>query len=260
MDALNALLGQPAAPVKGKPQDLPLPAPPPGTYDPAIDYNAGASQRGYDNLFGDAQTAYEQGQEDYGLGRTGLIQGRDWDIADIGTNRTRLNEDYGRQTQDLGRNYGILGRQQGERAAQQGITSAGLLGKSAGVRGANQQRDQSGLDLAHTRGLGDLGTAETRTNTLFDQGLQKLDLANVRQFGAFNGNGLLNPLTGKPEVGSLVTRLTRAGGENNAFQTASAGQRTQGAQQGGYIHPSLLAPAMPSRQATLDYLKKRKGT
>jgi hypothetical protein len=115
---------QQASPLgKGLPASAaPVPPPPVGTYDPAVDYNASGSQRGYTQLANDAQTLFEQGTEDYGL-----------------------------QTADNKRQFGILGRQQDESAAQRGIMSQGLLAKSDAVRGENQQRQQSLLDTGFNR-------------------------------------------------------------------------------------------------------------
>jgi hypothetical protein len=226
---------QTTGPSKGVERPSPLPPPPVGTYDPSIDYNAGASQRGYDQFAGDAQTSFEQGQQDYGLSR-----------GDIQTQRDRANQDYWTRTHDLERQYGILGHQQADRAAQQGITSEGLLGKSQAIRAANQSHDQTGIDVANTRAAVDLDRAQTG-----------LDLGNARQFGGFNGQTILNPLTGQPEFGSLLTSLTRAGGENNAFQTASAGQRVAGAQANGYIAPAPVAPSAKSAQSRFDAFRKK---
>lgn len=213
------------------------PDPPVGTYDPAIDYNASASNRGFGQTVNDAQTAYEQGQQDYTLGLGDLTTGKTRSLADLLTGENRLNQDYGFQTGENQRQYGILGRQQSERAAQQGIQSQGLLAKSAQVRGANQARDQGQLDLTHNRGLEDIGTNRTRVGEDFTRGKLGLDLGNARQFGGFNGQSILNPLTNKPEFGSLLTGVTRAGGENNAFQALSSTQRAGQAAQGGYISP-----------------------
>jgi hypothetical protein len=242
---------------------LSLPDPPVGTYDPAIDYNAAASKRGYDQLFNDAQTTFEHGQQDYTLGvgdltrgrdRTlaDLLTGRDRNLGDLSTNEGRLNQDYGIATGENARQYGILGRQQAEGAAQRGITSQGLLAKSAAVRGENQARDQGKLDLSVNRSREDIGTQRarvnqdytsgtTRTGEDYARGVLGLDVGNARQFGGFNGQTIINPLTGQPEFGSLITGVTRAGAENTAFQTASSGLKAAGAAANGYISPLTQA-------------------
>lgn len=198
---------------------LTLPAPPVGTYDSAIDYNAGAANRGYGQAQNDAQTQFEQGQQNYGLDLGALTQGRDRTLADLLQQKT-----------DVGHQYGILGRQQAQAAAQHGITSQGLLGESAQIRSQNEQHDLAPIDLASQRAGQD-----------FTQGKTLLDLNNARQFGGFNGQSILNPLTGQPEFGSLLTGLTRAGAENTAYQTGLAGQAAQGAAANGYVSP-LLSP------------------
>jgi len=236
-----------------------LPPPPVGTYDPAIDYNASASQRGYQYQTDDAATAYGQGKEDYGLDLGDLTRQRDWTLEDLGTAEGRLLEDYGLQTKELGRQFGILGRQQSERAAVQGVTSGGLLAKSSAVRGENQQREQAKLDLAKSRGVDDIGRQRTRTNTLFDQGKTRLDLGFGRQFGGYGGNQWTNPLTGQPMVGTLLTSLTRAGDENVAFQGYSDQARINQARDFGYIAPGVGPQPEPSKSAAAEFTRRIRG-
>jgi hypothetical protein len=248
-------------PGKGVTRDLtPVLGPPPvGSYDSALDYNAAAASRGLGQTQNDANTAYEQGQQDYTLGLGDLTRGRDDNLADLTTNETRLNQDYGFQTSELGRNYGILGRQQAEGAAQRGVTSAGLLGKSAMVRAGNQSREQGQLDLGHNRGLEDIGTNRVRVGTAFDQGKLRLDLGTSRQFGGFNGNQIVNPLTGKVEAGSLLTGTQRAAIENDAFQGGILGQKIQQAQQGGFISPLLTGISPDEYMTRLKNFTKKKA-
>lgn len=198
---------------------LTLPPPPSGTYDSSIDYSSGAANRGFQQFGDDAQTQFEQGQQDFthGLGLLDQAQGR-------------VNQDYGTQTADLGHQYGILGHQQAEHAAQQGITSAGLLGKSQSVRDANQAHDQTALYTNATRAGQDIT----------DQRNQ-LTLGNARTFGGFNGTLLNDPYTGQPVAGTLLTGLQRAGAENIAYQGGLLGQKISGAQANGYVSP-LLKP------------------
>ena len=224
-------------PAKGIPRPSTLPPPPPGTYDRSLDYLKGAANRGYEQFGNDAQTQFEHGQQLYGLDLGDLTRGRDRTLADIATGRTRENENYNVATQDLGRQYTILGHQQAQSARQHGIRSAGLLGISQQRRAANQTHDQSAIDLAHTRTLGDLTTNETRANEDFTNSKQRLDLGNAYQFGGFNGQEIVNPLTGQPEVGSLTTSLTRAGIENNAYQQGLLGQMIDQAKANGYVAP-----------------------
>lgn len=214
-----------------------LPPPPVGTYDSAIDYNAGAAQRGYDQFAGDAQTLFERGQQDYGVNLGDLTRGRDRNLADLLTSDQRIGQDYQNATNMNRYRYGILGNRQSEAAARQGVQSAGLLAKSKATRDANESRENTALKLAADRGFADNATARARVGENFDRGKLGLDLGNAREFGGFNGQSMINPLTGKPEFGSLLTSLTRAGGENVAYQTEAAGQRARQAAAGGYVSP-----------------------
>lgn len=241
---------------KGVNRPLPLGPPPVGTYDPAIDYNADASQRGFEQTRDDSSTAYEQGQQDYGLGLGDLTTGRDRRLQDITTSRFQAGEDLNAATNDLRDQFGILGRQQSERAAQQGIQSQGLLGQSAAVRAGNQAHGQSQLQGAYDRTLAGLLTDTTRTNEDFTRGKLGLDLGNARTFGGYGGNSIANPLTGQPAFGSLLTNLTRSGGENNAFQIFSGGQRASQAAANGYTPPTGI---LPTASATSDFLKRQKA-
>jgi hypothetical protein len=222
---------------------LSLPAPPVGTYDPAIDYNAGAADRGFGQFKDDAATGYEQGQQDYGLGLGDITTGHDRTLADLLTGEKRVNEDFGTQTQDLGHQYDILGHRQAESAAQHGVTSQGLLAQSLAKRTENQRHDQTAIDTVHTRGLADIGTLRGRADEDFKTAKTRLDLANARQFGGYGDHIILNPLTGKPEAGSLLTQLTRAGAENTFYQAGAGGLRASQAAAGGYISPLTQAPA-----------------
>lgn len=225
-------------PAKGNPsQPGLLPPPPVGTYDPAIDYNAGASQRGYGNTQDDAATAYEQGQEDYGVASRNLEGNWDRAVAD-------LNQQIG----DVQRQYGILGHQQAGQAAQHGITSAGLLQLSAQKRAANQAHDIAPLQ----QGI-------NRANQDYLANKQSLDLTNARTFGGYGGNTLLDPVTNQPVFGTLQTNLTRTGVENEKFQTASAAQRVFQAAANNYVAPPPPPPPPVGGHTTLlDFLMRRR--
>lgn len=218
---------------------LTLPPPPVGTYDPGIDYNASAAQRGYGQTANDAQTAFEQGQQDYGLGLGDLTTGRDRNLADLGTGHDRATQDYFQAYKDTAHNYGILGHQQAQAAAHQGVQSAGLLAQSAAARAGNMRREEDVLDTNYRRGSEDFNTGVGRVNQDFTRGKLGLDLTNARAFGGFNGQTINNPLTGQPEFGSLLTQLTRAGGENTEYQSFAGGQRAQQSAANGYVSPLL---------------------
>jgi hypothetical protein len=171
--------------------------PPSGTYDPNLDYQSGAGNRGLTQTQNDAQTLFEQGQENLGLGLGDLTRGRDRNLADLTTGRDRTLgdmttgrdrtlfdlqtnlergvDDYNLGTWQNNRQYGILGRQQAESAAKRGITSPGLLGKSATVRAGNQALDQSLLNRQQTRLEQDVRTGQGRTNEDFTYGSNRVN-------------------------------------------------------------------------------------
>lgn len=115
---LRSLTG---APAKGTttPFTPTLPPPPPGTYDPSIDYESGAANRGAQYQQDDAATQFETGTEQHNASLADLL----------------------RQSQDVQHNYTVLGHQQADAAAAHGITSAGLLALSADKRATNQAHD-----------------------------------------------------------------------------------------------------------------------
>lgn len=189
------------APMKGSTVASPptLSAPPPGTYDPTIDYESGAANRGYQYQQDDAATQFETGTQQHNATLADLL----------------------RQEGDVRQNYTVLGHQQADAAAAHGITSAGLLALSAGKRATNQAHD-----------LVPLTAAENAENSNY-----------AHTFGGYNGQTMVDPYTGQPVVGSLVTSLGRAGIENTAYQTGLSGQKVYQAQQGGYVAPSVLTNA-----------------
>jgi hypothetical protein len=116
------------APAKGTttPFTPTLPPPPPGTYDPSIDYESGAANRGYQYTQNDAATQFETGTEQHNATLADLL----------------------RQEGDVRQGYTRLGHQQADAAAAHGITSAGLLALSADKRATNQAHDLVPLTAA----------------------------------------------------------------------------------------------------------------
>jgi hypothetical protein len=117
------------------------PKPPAGSYDPALDAQRAAAQRGLGDLTQDVETA-----------------------------GTRANVDYGRSTELLKQAYGRLGVRQEEQAATSGVIDGGALLQAAAKRAANESTEQTGLDLGYQRGGIDRTTQLTRArreNTAF---------------------------------------------------------------------------------------------
>lgn len=231
---------------RGKPgKKPPKPTrPPAGYYDPILDAQQRAAQRGYGDLQRDHEQARERGLEDFNLSSASLARGRDRTLADILTGETRTGQDKDRALADLDLQYNRLGQRQNEAARVQGVTSGGLLAKSAAIRDANETRDQQPILTSFNRRMEDFGTARTRTSEDFDFSNQALQLGYARQFGG------ANPLNGQQLPGDLATQLTRAGRENVEFKQDINEQRWYQARQAGFAAPKGIDPitGMPKKK------------
>lgn len=189
-------------------------SPPPipsGSYDPALDAQRGAAQRGFGDVRQDVETAQRRGTIDYGL-QTGQFDQQ----------AAREQQDYTRNTQLLNRSFGQLAGSQTQQAAQAGVFSGGALLQAATKRNANQQIQQQGLDTAHTRFGEDLGFQRGLAQSGFERG----------QF-------------------DLGQQLERGGRENTQFGLDVDAQKAFQAGQAGYVPPGRGEPGgMPRGEFT----------
>lgn len=234
--------------------------PPAGTYDPAIDAQGGAAQRGYDYLFGNVADANSRGTAELGFQIQGLARNRDRSLADLLADKTRFGEDqattgaregqnYGIATQDLATNYTRMGHQQAGVAAQAGVSAGGTLAAALAKRTANQQHDQSAIDLQHTRFGEDQQTAAQRYNSAYD-----LNVARVGEDYADNDLGAIGAAKrGEAyQVNDRGTQLQQAGIENVNYQADLGDQRWYQAAQGGYAAPGRGEPGGPPSNEFTD--------
>lgn len=193
--------------------------PPPGKYDPALDAQVRASDRGYHDLQQD--TSRDQGRllSDFGINNTAAQYQGATRLADAFTSGTRLTEDHARATGDLARNFQQLGDQQASQANAQGVMSPGQLAAALQARNVNQQREQGVLDLSKTRGLADLRTGADRAMYAMNTTQGNLGLALTR------GNE------------DLATALSRGGREHTAFGLDTNAERFYNARAGGWVPP-----------------------
>lgn len=194
----------------GKWRDWKAPArPPAGYYDPSIDQQVSAGTRGLGDLRIDVDTAKRRGGED-----------RDLTLADLMTGENRAREDANIATGNLVTGYKRLATGQAQAARARGLgLSEGLAARAAGIRGANQQRDQAGIDLSFNRAMENINLQRGDVNRGFD-----------RQFGP---------------GGDLDLQLAR-GEREQPFLEADANQiRLYQAKQAGYLPP--LRPKRPKR-------------
>ena len=220
--------------------------PPPGTYDPQLDSQLRASDRGIDAFRQDTRRAgvravedYKIAQEDAAIARTrgrrdlgtalkstwedymtaGGDIGREYDrsMFDVGTQRTRTNEDYGRAVQTQERNYGILGSRQGQAAQAAGVAGGGALAQAAAKRAGNMAFERQDMDTSLGRTLKDLDLSETRLGENRDRSLSGLNTSTTRALEANQTQGrrleqdfnrLLGP-QGSPQSGRLYQQWNR---------------------------------------------------
>lgn len=195
-------------------RDVPA-APPPGSYDPAIDAQVGQAQRGYGDLFSDYLRDYgEPGTalggragEDYGLGVQGVERSYQRTLGDLLRDRGRGAEDYQRGVQGLERNYARLGASQTQAARASGTQRGGALAQALAKRTENQAIDRAPMDTNFARFNADSAQSEGWLGE--DRGLAI--------------GGLQRSLLRGTE--DAATGLGRAGREREQFGLDAAAQR-----------------------------------
>lgn len=144
-----------------------------GTYDPALDQQERASQRGLGDLVQDVGTANRRSTTDLQLGTQQIERQSGRSLADLLTARKNSQQDYTNARAERTRQYGILGGQQAEKAASAGVLG-GAIAQAAEKRAANQGREQQADRNNLERFLKDSSLAQTRLGE--DKALQLGDL------------------------------------------------------------------------------------
>jgi len=237
-------------------------APPPGTYDPDLDAQQRASDRGLGDLIDDTGKAKERSATDLQLGldqigtgrkrntedyttatgRTNVEFGRS--LSDLLTTRTRGGEDYQTSLGNLSRQYQQLGDVQLQAANKAGA----LEGSGAGIQAArkraeNQSIDKAPIDTAYQRFQADSTRDESRIGEDKTYALGGLKTSYDR------GNEDFDTQTGQLGLGykrgneDLDTQLTRGGREASMFtqDVAAARQFQYGGpvlSAGGLVNPN----------------------
>jgi hypothetical protein len=154
-------------------------APPPGTYDPALDAQLGQAGRGYLDLRQDIERDTGRREDDYLRGRNDLTRQFGESQFDLNRARQYQGEDYGRGVAGLERSYLRLGdaqRQQGNAAGVGG----GYLAQARRKRAENMAWDRQPLDTQNARALEGFATSEQRLGEGRDRGLGELALGQQR--------------------------------------------------------------------------------
>lgn len=181
--------------------------PPAGTFDPGLEAQVRAAERGLLDLI--EKTRLEGRRESHDTrearillerkvrqGRSDIDRNRGYAIKDAGTQREGLGVNFARDLQDLAiakqrgeedyqkaltdmqHRYARIGAEQSQASVSQGTDSVGVEAASAAVRGANQSADKSEVDTAHRRAEEALALEDARTREdlarrlgLVDEGL-----------------------------------------------------------------------------------------
>jgi hypothetical protein len=145
------------------------PSPPTGSYDPALDAQLRASQRGLGDVRADTATANLRGLNDFTTASAGIDRDKARGYADID-----------RQLGDLSRSYQQLARRQAEGARAAGVLSGGIALQAAAKRLENERLDQRPLWTAKTRLGEDAALAQAALKLDYDRGLEDRTTALTR--------------------------------------------------------------------------------
>jgi hypothetical protein len=183
-----------------------LTGPPAGSFDPALEAQRRAAQRGmHDTLqdtaserhFGevdltqalrDIHTSSARRRQKLGIdfGRSTEKLGRDYERgnerisneeSDTKLKGERTNADFVTKLADIGRQFGELGHRQGEASNAAGVNDEGTSAAAAAARARNQQLAEAPIHTAQDRLNQDLYTALTRLGTSRSQLTQDRDTA-----------------------------------------------------------------------------------
>lgn len=220
---------------------VPPERPPSGTYDPGIDAQVAAAERGLGDLQADTQQGLERGSDDYliATGERGYQTGQQ--MTDLFTRAGREKEDFAAQTAERNRLYGIQAVRQLESSNAAGLAgTGGYADKAAKIRAANQGREQQAADVQHNRVWGDIGVAGQRVQHAGAVAQGQLDLGWGRQ------------------TQDAQTALQRAQRENVYFGEDAQAQRFYGATASGLWEPPVR-PRNERRVGNLYYRRVKGG-
>lgn len=156
------------------------PAPPANYYDPSIDSQVAAANRGLGDLQVDSSTGgsrdltdyllglkdfgtqqsrgledigltRDRGLQDLGIRESGTTRNFDRAASDLGVTEKRGGQDFGRSIEELTRNYEFLGNRQGQQIQSAGVAGGSALEQAAQKRKQNMAFDRAPIDTNFTR-------------------------------------------------------------------------------------------------------------
>jgi hypothetical protein len=205
--------------------------PPSGSYDPALDSQQGAAQRGFADIQQDTEQAGQRANTDWTTDRTAATTQRGYGLEDFGTQRANTERSYGRSLADLltsrargtedfaqgrtratqdrdttfgniSRGYSRLGAQQGEQVAARGVAQGGTLAAALAARTQNEGLDRQPVQQGFDRFMADNSRDEGRFLTDSRQGEARLNEDETNALGQIDRNqsrflaGYDDPTTG----------------------------------------------------------------
>jgi len=174
------IIGVPHPHPVGDPGAAGLVQPPSMTFDPALEAQRRAAQRGLEDTEADVKTKKHFAEKDLELALRGIRTNtthKRQDLnrsftrgteklanqeADTTRNAERQQQDFHVRLADIGRQFAELGHRQSEGANVAGVNDAGTAAASAAARGANQFRAEAPIHTAEGRLHEDLMTALDR--------------------------------------------------------------------------------------------------
>lgn len=203
--------------------------PPAELYDPALDANQRATNRGYGDVLTDIGTQDQpgtqrvQGFADLSIGKDAIDRRTGRSLRDLLASKERAGQDFATGTANRERQYGNLAVSQATGAQGAGVVQGGTFAAALAARGANQSRDQGEAQQGFDRFSTDNTEAVRRANedATLDKGA--LDLTATRTLG---------------EGGSLDVTQSRAGRENTFFGEDTQRARFFQAGQAGWTPPA----------------------
>lgn len=260
--------------------------PPAGTYDPALDAQQGAAQRGFADIQQDTETAGQRANTDWTTNRTEAGAQRGYglqdfateradtersygrSLADLLTSRARGGEDYQRTVQGISRNYSNLGSSQAESAAARGVTQGGTLAAALAARTSNEALDRQPVDTGFQRFTADSAQAERRMGEDRASTLGRIDRNQSRFLAGYDDptTGLFSKLdTGYQRgVDDRAVDTARQGRELGFYNQDVGAARFFQAGQMGYVPPrapsnEFVGPKGPYRVVMRGGRKVRIG-
>lgn len=215
--------------------------PPTGTYDPSLDQQLGASERGLADLMFDTDTQRGRLTSDFGIGMGEVDRQAGYATQDLDLGISRTRQDYGIASSELQRQMGLLAGQQAEQQSAVGLVGGGGAQAASVMRGQNQAREQGALNLTLARANESDAMARTRLsqNVTAQKGGLGLDFTRGGQ--------------------DLTTGLLRGQREGAQFAVDLGAQRFYQAKNSG-LYTAPTKPANEKSKAGVTYRVRGEGT